>query len=70
LPAIEGRLVYRENLGSDLFLHVQVPGIPALLIARADPEAGETFSIGDTLALTVDPGHTLLFDASGRRFWP
>jgi multiple sugar transport system ATP-binding protein len=70
LPAIEGRLVHRENLGSDFFLHVQVPGVPALLIARADPAAGETFSIGDALALTVDPRHTLLFDASGRRFWP
>ena len=70
LPAIEGRLVHRENLGSDFFLHVQVPGVPALLIARADPAAGETFSIGDALALTVDPRYTLLFDASGRRFWP
>jgi multiple sugar transport system ATP-binding protein len=70
LPAIEGRLVHRENLGSDLFLHVEVPGIPALLIARADPVAGEIFSVGSRLALTVDPGHTLLFDGSGRRFWP
>ena len=70
LPSIEGRLVHRENLGSDLFLHVEVPGIPTPLIARADPAAGETFIIGDALALTVDPRHTLLFDASGRRLWP
>jgi len=67
---LEGRLVYRENLGSDLFLHVEVQGVCAPLIARADPAAGQTFSIGDTLALTVDPRHTLLFDASGRRVWP
>ena len=70
MPAIEGRLVYRENLGSDLFLHVDVPGVPSLLIARADPAAAETFCVGDTLVLTVEPRHTLLFDTRGRRMWP
>ena len=70
MPAIDGRLVHRENLGSDLFLHVDVPGVPALLIARADPAAGEGVSIGDTLSLTIDPRHALLFDANGRRIRP
>lgn len=67
---IEGRLVYRENIGSDLFLHVEVPGVPAALIARADPAAGETFAIGDRLALAVDSRHVLSFDAGGQRVRP
>jgi multiple sugar transport system ATP-binding protein len=62
---IEGRLVYCENLGSDLFLHVAVQGVPAPLIVRVDPTT--TFAIGDPISLTVDPRHALLFDANGKR---
>ncbi|CAN5516097.1 hypothetical protein BH10PSE6_BH10PSE6_32910 [soil metagenome] len=60
--------MYRENLGSDLFLHVEVPGVSAPLIARVDPAA--TIAIGDTLSLTIDPRHALLFDANGKRVRP
>jgi multiple sugar transport system ATP-binding protein len=65
---IEGRLVYRENLGSDLFLHIEVQGVPAPLIARVDPTM--TFAIGDPISLAIDPRHALLFDADGKRVRP
>jgi multiple sugar transport system ATP-binding protein len=68
--SLKGRLVHRENLGSDLLLHVEVPGVAAPLIARADPVAGEGFTIGDTLGLAIEPRHALLFDAKGRRIRP
>ncbi len=68
--SLQGHLAYRENLGSDLFLHVEVPGVPALLIARADPAAGEGIAIGNALGLTIDPRHALLFDAAGQRLRP
>ena len=64
---LRGRLVHRENLGSDLLLHVEVPGVPEPLIARADPTTGGGFAIGDSLGLAIDPENALLFDAEGRR---
>jgi multiple sugar transport system ATP-binding protein len=67
---LKGRLVHRENLGSDLLLHVEVPGVPAPLIARADPARDERFAVGDMLGLAIDPRHALLFDAAGRRVRP
>ncbi len=64
---LKGRLVHSENLGSDLLLHVEVPGAPHPLIARADPATGEALAIGDTLGLAIDPHDILRFDADGRR---
>jgi multiple sugar transport system ATP-binding protein len=68
--AMKGRLVHRENLGSDLLLHVEVSGLPVPLIARADPEQDESFAVGDALGLVIDTRHALLFDAAGRRVRP
>ena len=65
---IEGRVVYRENSGSDLFLHVEVQGVSASLIARVDPTT--TFAIGDPISLAIDPRYALLFDANGKRVRP
>ncbi|HTR86720.1 MAG TPA: ABC transporter ATP-binding protein [Reyranella sp.] len=67
---LKGRLVHRENLGADLLLHIDVPGVPAPLIARTDPTTGETLAIGDELGLAVEPRHALLFDGGGRRIRP
>jgi multiple sugar transport system ATP-binding protein len=67
---LRGRLVHRENLGSDLLLHVEVAGVANPLIARADPGAVEDFSIGDGLGLSIDPRHALFFDDTGRRIRP
>ena len=67
---LHGQLVHRENLGSDLLLHVDVPGVPDPVIVRADPAAGEGFQIGAALSLAIDPRHALLFDASGKRIRP
>ncbi len=63
---LKGHVVYRENLGSDLFLHVEVPGAPGPLIARADPATGGC-SVGNKIGLAVDPVHLLLFDLDGKR---
>jgi multiple sugar transport system ATP-binding protein len=67
---LPGRVVYRENLGSDLFLHVAVGGLPAPLIVRCDSAALETTDIGTSLALAVPPEAMLLFDLAGRRIRP
>jgi multiple sugar transport system ATP-binding protein len=67
-PVIHGKLVYRENLGSDLFLHVEVAGVPAPVIARVDPATA--FTLGETVSLAIDPRHALLFDSAGQRIRP
>ena len=67
---LAGRLAYQENLGSDLFLHVEVTGVSAPLVARCDPADSETFGIGDQMRLGVEPQHLLLFDGEGRRLRP
>jgi multiple sugar transport system ATP-binding protein len=68
--SLSGRLAHRENLGSDLLLHVEVAGVANLVIARADPAAGEAFPIGTPVTLAIDPRHALLFDSDGKRLRP
>ena len=64
---LSGHLHHRENLGSDLFLHVQVDGLEAPLVARHDPAAAESFAIGDALSLAPLPAQALVFDRDGKR---
>ncbi|MCC6869059.1 MAG: ABC transporter ATP-binding protein [Burkholderiales bacterium] len=65
-----GQLTFRENLGSDLFLHVRVNGVATPLIARCDPAEAHLHPLGGRIGLAVAPGHALLFDSDGRRLRP
>ena len=65
-----GRVVYRENLGSDLFLHVAVDGAAAPVIVRCDSSALDATAIGTSVALDIPPEAPLLFDLDGRRLRP
>jgi multiple sugar transport system ATP-binding protein len=67
---VPGRVVYRENLGSDLFLHVAVDGVATPLIGRCDSSALDTTEIGTSVALAIPPDALLLFDLDGRRVRP
>ena len=67
---VPGRVVYRENLGSDLFLHVAVDGVSTPVIVRCDSSALDTTEIGTSVALTVPSDALLLFDLDGRRLRP
>jgi len=65
-----GRLVYRENLGSDLFLHVAPDGVPGPLVVRCDPSLLDSMSLGDRVQIGLSAEHLLLFDLDGRRIRP
>ena len=65
-----GRLVYRENLGSDLFLHVAPDGAPSPLIVRCDPSLLDSVSLGDRVRIGLSAEHLLLFDLAGKRIRP
>jgi len=64
---IPGRIVFRENLGSDLFLHIGLHGTPTPAVIRCDPSTVESTEIGATVQIQFPAEHLLLFDSDGRR---
>lgn len=56
-----------EHMGSDLFVHVNVPGETQPVVARLLAERGPHLSEGQSLYLGVRPDRVLLFAADGRR---
>ena len=64
---LPGQVAYRENLGSDLFLHVALEGAPAPVIVRCDSAALESTEIGAAVRVAIAAEHLLLFDLEGRR---
>ena len=53
LPTIRGRVELREQLGSELFVHVNVPGAPPALGAFVDDPGGEDGGVIDQSGLVV-----------------
>ena len=63
---IRGTVRHRENLGSDLFVHVETAG-EHRIIARSAPEIVDAVPPGATVTLRPRPDRALLFDRAGRR---
>ncbi|ATU95246.1 ABC transporter ATP-binding protein [Phyllobacterium zundukense] len=59
-----------EHMGSDLFVHLNVPGTDHPVIARLLAERAPQIVSGQTLHLGVKPERLLLFSADGRRLRP
>ncbi|GLS33083.1 multiple sugar transport system ATP-binding protein [Mesorhizobium albiziae] len=59
-----------EHMGSDLYVHLDVPGTDNPVIARLLAERAPQISSGQTLHLGVKPERLLLFAADGRRLRP
>ena len=64
---LEVRIVHRENLGSDLFLHCRAEGVETTLIARENPALADRFPLGAALWIGLPAEHALVFDEAGRR---
>ncbi|UXN57528.1 ABC transporter ATP-binding protein [Phyllobacterium zundukense] len=56
-----------EHMGSDLFVHLDVPGADHPLVARLLAERAPHIDPGQTLHLGVKPERLLLFSADGKR---
>ncbi|MCR8724685.1 ABC transporter ATP-binding protein [Frigidibacter sp. ROC022] len=66
-PRVSGRLVHRENLGSDLFLYVATEGSAEPLIVRQDPGIAGRLAVGEAAEVGLPVEHVYVFDAEGRR---
>jgi multiple sugar transport system ATP-binding protein len=67
---IMGRVGLVEHHGSDLFVHVDVDGEAAPIIARIAPSVMANLSRGAALGLAPQPDAVLVFDEMGRRIRP
>jgi multiple sugar transport system ATP-binding protein len=56
-----------EHMGSDLYIHLDLPGMEQPLIARLLAERAPHIAVGQTLHVGVDSKRVLFFAADGRR---
>ena len=67
---LAGKLSYKENLGSDVFLHISLDDVDANLIARTQPDEANSHKVGDILHFTPIKGIALIFNSNGERIIP
>ncbi len=61
-----GKIVYRENLGSDIFLHVTVNEGEQKIIVRSEPSMVFNSAIGDSVMIGWDEQKVMVFDVDGK----
>lgn len=61
----KGMVKHRENLGSDIFLHVTVEGHDGTLVLRSRPD--QAAALGAQVSFAIHPDHVLMFDVQGAR---
>ncbi|EAQ44574.1 sugar ABC transporter, ATP-binding protein [Roseobacter sp. MED193] len=64
---IRGRITHRENLGSEMFIQIEVAGLEPRVTFRAGPEKRASLEIGSMVDLDFDTAKALVFDATGAR---
>ena len=62
----KGKIVYRENLGSDIFLHVTVNEGEQKIIVRSEPSMVFNSAIGDSVMIRWDEQKVMVFDVDGK----
>nr|WP_245776403.1 ABC transporter ATP-binding protein [Thalassovita taeanensis] len=62
-----GTETYRENLGSDVFVHVAVSDGQHRVVLRLSPAQASSIRSGDAIHIAMDPAHVLVFDKHENR---
>ena len=62
----KGKIVYRENLGSDIFLHVTVNEGEQKIIVRSEPSMVFNSAIGDSVMIGWAEQKVMVFDVDGK----
>ncbi|EEE47158.1 ABC transporter ATP-binding protein [Roseibium alexandrii] len=65
--ALKGRVVHKENLGADIYLHISMKDGAHRLVIRAAPIDGVAVSIGQDVAFKRHHGAAMIFEAGGKR---
>jgi multiple sugar transport system ATP-binding protein len=68
--ALSGRVRLVEHMGSDVLVHLDVPGASDLFVARLSLERASRIQLGELLRLRLQPELLLFFDSDGRRIRP
>jgi len=64
--AFKGEIVYRENLGSDIFLHLTVNEGGQKIIIRSEPSMVINSAVGDQVMIGWDEQKIMVFDVDGK----
>ena len=64
---LSGTATYRENLGSDVHLHMRTHNESQVVVVRATPAEAARIEQGDDVYLTIDPANVLAFEPDGQR---
>ncbi|MGF1447396.1 MAG: ABC transporter ATP-binding protein [Pikeienuella sp.] len=62
-----GRITHRENLGSDVYIHLAIADGAHRLVARAAPQTAAGLAIGDEALVGRVRGEAIVFGAEGQR---
>ena len=62
----KGKIVYRENLGSDIFLHLTVNEGEQKIIVRSEPSNVINTAVGDQVLIGWDEQKVMVFDVDGK----
>ena len=62
----KGEIVYRENLGSDIFLHLTVNEGEQKIIVRSEPSNVINTAVGDQVMIGWDEQKVMVFDVDGK----
>ena len=61
-----GEIIYRENLGSDIFLHLNVNEGEQKIIVRSEPSMVINKAVGDSVMIGWNEQKVLVFDVDGK----
>ena len=62
----KGKIVYRENLGSDIFFHLTVNEGEQKMIVRSEPSKVINTAVGDQVMIRWDEQKVMVFDVDGK----
>ena len=62
----KGKIVYRENLGSDIFFHLTVNEGKQKMIVRSEPSKVINTAVGDQVMIGWDEQKVMVFDVDGK----
>ncbi len=65
--SLPGKIVHKENLGSDVYLHLATSDGAHRVVVRTTPYAVQDAAIGDLVQVDWDTGKLMAFDKDGRR---